>query len=76
MGYENRNCIHLVRSRIDGGILCVVIIKHLHLNKGARIFACLVAVGCLRRADLMVYVNTWKFMWLGVPYGIWGRLRQ
>jgi len=76
MGYENRNCIHLVQSRIDGGILYIVIIKQIHLNKDARIFECSVAVECLRRADLMVYVNTWKFMWLGVPYGICGRLRQ
>jgi len=45
MGYENRNCIHLVQSRIDGGILCIVIIKQIHLNKGVRIFACSVAVG-------------------------------
>jgi hypothetical protein len=50
--------------------------KHLHLNKGAHIFAFLNAVGYLRRTDLLGYVNTRKFMWLGVPYGTWGRLRQ
>ena len=48
--------------------------KHLRLNKSAHIFACLNAVGYLRRTDLMGYVNTWKFVWLGVPYGTWGRL--
>ena len=50
--------------------------KHLRLNKSAHIFACLNAVGYLRRTDLMRYVNTWKFVWLGVPYRTCGRLRQ
>jgi hypothetical protein len=50
--------------------------KHLRLNKDAQFFAVLNAVGYLRRADLMGYVIIWKFMWLGVPYGTWGRLRQ
>ena len=39
--------------------------KYLRLNKAAHFLACLIAVGCLRRADLMVYVNTWKFTRVG-----------
>jgi hypothetical protein len=50
--------------------------KHLRLNESAHIFSGSNAVGYLRRTDLMKYVNTWKFVWLGVPYGTWGRLRQ
>ena len=76
MGCENRNCIRLVQSSFRWRYLMYRDNKHLRLNKGAHIFACLNAVGYLGRFDLMGYVNIWKFMWLGLPYGTWGMLRQ
>jgi hypothetical protein len=76
MGCENRKCIRLGQINFRYRYFMYVLIKLLRLKNGAHIFVCLNAVGYLRRTDFMGYVNTWKFMWLGLPYGNWGRLRQ
>ena len=64
MGCENRNCIRLCQSRFQWRYFVYRDNKHLRSNKAAHFFACLNAVGYLRRTVLMGYVNIWKFVCL------------